>query len=127
MGLIQTVTQWFQKNEAVLSANSPVQSEWYNSEILNGGQFFLKYTGTSNVGVNLHLSPADAHGNKGVDPADCYDVVQGVAAGANGGLGWFNPATPSSYDRPFKSFRVELTVSANITACYFAMCSNGVQ
>lgn len=125
MSLIQSVTQWFKKGIDV--GNGTYTSDWYNSEILNGGQFFLKYTGAVNVAVELHISPADARGHQDVDPADCYDVVVGVASADNNDLGFFNPATPSSFDRPFKSFRVKMTIASNITDCYFAACANGVQ
>jgi hypothetical protein len=125
MSLIQTVTQWFKKGIDV--SDRTYTSAWYNSEILNGGQFFLKYTGAVNVAVELHISPADAQGHQGIDPADCYDVVVGVASANNSALGFFNPATPSSFDRPFKSFRVKMTTASNITTCYFCACANGVQ
>ncbi len=127
---LQSQTTWFYRNSAVLTADSPITGEWHNVEVLNGGQFFLKYSGVSNVGVLLHLSPAEARGNDvdedlvKMSPADCYEEITALTSGANGSEGFFSPATPSIFDRPFRSFRYRLTLDANITACYFVLCSN---
>ena len=122
MSLIESQTTWWFVNEAVTTAG--FTSEWYNAEVLNGGQFFLKYTGTSNVGIFVDISPAEAHGNGLVLPANALEAITALTSGANGSEGFFNPATPSPFDRPFKSFRVRMTVSSNITACYFSLCAN---
>ena len=122
MSLIESQTIWWYKNEAVTTAG--FTSEWYNSEVLNAAQFFLKYAGASNVGVLVDISPAEAHGNGLVEPADALDTIMALTSGANGSKGFFFPAAPTSFDRPFKSFRVRMTVSSNITACYLAMCAN---
>lgn len=127
MGLILSQTTWLQQATSLLVANSPIQTEWYNAEVLNGAQMFLKYSSVANVAVNLHLSPADAYGRCGIDPANAYDTLAALASGANGGEGFFFPAAPSIFDRPFASWRLELVLSANITLCYFAYCANAAE
>ncbi len=122
MSLIQSQTTWWFKAEAVTTAG--FTSGWYNAEVLNGAQFFLKYAGVSNVGVLVDISPAEARGNGPVSPADALEAITALTSGANGSEGFFFPAAPTSFDRPFKSFRVRMTVSANITLYYFAICQN---
>ena len=122
MSLLESQTTWWFTAEAVTTAG--FTSGWYNAEVLNAAQFFLKYTGASNVGVLVDISPAEAHGNGLVTPANALEAITALTSGANGSEGFFFPASPTSFDRPFKSFRVRMTVSANITACYFAMCAN---
>lgn len=122
MSLLESQTTWWFKAESVTTAG--FTSGWYNAEVLNAAQFFLKYTGVSNVGVLVDISPAEAHGNGPVDPADALDAITALASAPNGSEGFFFPASPTSFDRPFKSFRVRMTASANITLCYFGICQN---
>ena len=128
MSLLQTVPLWFQKNAALLAAGSPFWSDWYNLETLNGCQLFLQYAGVSNVGVDIDVSPLDARGEMVsgtlVLPTSVYETFDALTDGANGSEGFFDP--PTVLDRPIKSARFGLTVSANITACYFALLSNGL-
>lgn len=127
MSLIQNITHWFYTKETV-SAGSPVlTTDWYNAEIFNGGQFFLTYDGAVNTTVEIDLSPAEANGHGLVAPADAFETIEALASGDNGSEGFFNPATPSPFDRPFKSWRVKFTAAAEITNCVFGLCSNGVQ
>jgi hypothetical protein len=126
MSMIQSNTLWFEKGVAVASSGSPITYPWYNAEALNAGQFFLKYTGTSNVKIDLHLSPADALGHMGIAPADCYEEIAALASGANNNEGFFVPTAGGPFDFPFKSFRVVMTLSADLTICYFALCHNAL-
>ena len=124
MGAFHNVTHWIYKGAAVLTADSPITTEWWNAEDLNGCQFFLKYTGASNVTIDVQVSPADAYSRRGVSPADAYEEFEALASGANGTEGFFDP--PSAMDRPFASYRFVITLDADITACNFALCRHGV-
>lgn len=126
MGLIQTVTQWFYKKETVAAGSPVLTTSWYNAEILNGAQFFLKYTGAVNTTVVLELSPAEANGRDSVAPADAFHSITALSSGNNGAQGFFWPATPSAFDRPFKSWRLKFTAASQITNCVLALCGNGV-
>ena len=123
MGLVQSQTTWWYKAGAITAA-AGFTSGWYNLEVLNAAQFFLKYTGSSNVAVFIDISPADAYGRCGVSPGDALEAVTALAAGANNTEGFFFPASPTPFDRPFASGRVRLTATGDITSVYFAMCSN---
>ncbi len=123
MGLIQSQTTWWYQDGAI-SAAQGFTSGWYNLEVLNSAQFFLTYVGVSNVAVFVDISPADANGRCGVDPGDALEAITALASGANGSEGFFFPAAPTPFDRPFASGRVRLTASANIASVYLAMCSN---
>ena len=128
MGLIQTIPLWFQKGASLDSDDSPIWSPWYNLEALNGCQLFLQYSGVSNVGVDIEVSPLRAQGETVsgtlVLPTSVYETFDALADGANGSAGFFDP--PTVLDRPIKSARFGLSLSADITACYFALLGNGL-
>lgn len=122
--MFHNVTHWFYKNAAVLTSASPITTGWYNAEDLNGCQFFLNYSGASNVTIDVQLSPADAQGRRGVNPSDAYEEFEALGSGANGAAGFFDP--PPAMDRPFASYRLVVTLDADITACDMALCRHGV-
>jgi len=124
MSLVTNQTQWIHKNVPLLTASSPFTSGWYNAEMLNGAQFFLQYTGSANVTIDIQLSPCMANA-KAPDPlpGSFYEEFEALASGANGAEGFFDP--PAAMDRPFQSYRVILTTDANITAVGLAICQNG--
>jgi len=129
MSLIQNVTLWLYTKETVAAGAPVLTTPWRNAEILNAGQLFLKYTGAVNTTVVIELSPADARGTDYdlVAPGDAYHSITALASGTNGAQGFFSPATPTPFDRPFKSWRLKFTVASQITDCVLALCSNGVQ
>lgn len=127
MGLIQTVTLWIYTKETVAAGSPVLTTPWRNAEILNGGQFFLKYTESVNTTVVLELSPADANSHGPVAPGDAFHSITALASGDNKAQGFFWPTTPSAFDRPFKSWRLKFTAASQITNCVLALCANGVQ
>ena len=124
MSLIRNATQWFSKGGDLTAAGGPYVFGWYNAEVLNAAQFFLKYTGAQSTTVDVKVSPAEAHG-RDVDPseANANDDIEALASGDHSAEGFFDP--PSQMDRPFQSFEVTLTVAADITDVYFGLCTNG--
>jgi len=124
MGAFHNVTHWFYKGEPVLVADSPITTEWYNAEDLNGCQFFLSYPDVANVKIDVQVSPADAYGRRGVDPADAYEEFVALASGANNDAGFFDP--PTAMDRPFASYRFVITLDDDVTVCFFGLCRHGV-
>ncbi len=124
MSLIANQTHWIHENVALLTADSPFTSGWYNAEMLNGSQFFLQYTGSANVTIDIKLSPcrANAQAPKAL-PESFNKEYEALASGANGAAGFFDPPTPM--DRPIQSYQVILTTDADITAVGLAICQNG--
>jgi hypothetical protein len=121
------MTQFFIKAESKTAATYTFGP--FNIEMLNGAQWFLKYTNAQNTTVNVLLSPYEAHGRDyptpGTDPftdANAYETVEQLASGNNSAAGWFDPTT--DLDRPVKSFKVQLVVAGTIANCHFAVCSN---
>lgn len=130
MSVLMGQTQFFIKGELKTAATYTFGP--FNAEVLNGAQWFLKYTNAQNTTVNILLSPYEARGKDyppalGTDPfadANAYESVEELASGNNSAAGWFDPTT--DMDRPFKSFKVQLVVAGTIANCHFGLCSNAV-
>lgn len=130
--MLQEKTLWIYRNETVASSGSPITLPWRNAEALNGGQFFIKYGGAANFKFDLRLSPVEANLKEtdanavALNPANAYEEIAVLASGAHGAEGFFIPTAGGPWDSPFKSWSGVVTISADLTNCYFALCSNGL-
>jgi len=127
MSTILNVTKWFIKRADKSAATYTFGP--FNVEDLNGSQFFLKYTNAVNTTVNVRASLFEANGrdNDGVDPfahANNYETLAALTIGDNSAEGFFDP--PAVFDRPFKSFEVDIIVAGTIADCVFGLGCNGV-
>ena len=132
MSLVQEGTLWIYRNETVASSGSPITLPWRNAEALNGGQFFIKYASVSNFTFDLQLSPIEANlketdaNGVALDPSNAYEEIAVLTSGAHGAEGFFSPTAAGPWDSPFKSWRGVITISADLTSCYFALCANAL-
>lgn len=127
MSLIMNKTLWFAKGA---QTDDDIETGWYNVEVLNGCQFFIRYeNGAVDCEAIIFLSPADAHGRDGITDDDRYDYASKeyelLASGDHSELGFFDP--PAVMDRPFKSFKIEFAPDDDLGRLWFCLCPNGAR
>jgi len=120
----RNITDWIVFEEAILAADSPKTFDWRGAEDLQGSlaQFWIDYTGTSTVGVAVHVSPVDRKNQRTMDPADHYES-KAVESGAAGAGHFVDP--PAEMAKSFGQYRVVVTTSANIVAS-IGICRNNM-
>ena len=118
----RNVTDWIVFETAILAADSPKTFEWRGAEDLRGCQFWIDYTGTATVNVDVHLSPVDKKNSRTMAAASHYESVA-VEAGAAAAGHFVDP--PTEMDRPFGQYRLVVTTDANIVAS-IGICRHGL-